>query len=858
MTAADTKRSILWALAVIYPNKNVIDTYAVPGQSGLIWMFSTAIFTFMIFQPCLLAPVFLRKWSGWVLILLTLLAAFCCAVPVWAQDKAAAPDVAEVLKQAQGQIDPIKKQLEKIGDAPLNDSALSSMREQALKTQSEVADAAAALAPKLKDVQERLAELGPADGATPEAPNISQQRTQLGKESSRLDSQIKLARLIGVEAEQAAEQLSKERRVRFQAQLGERTASIVSGTFWTDLTREWTRDSIRTQPLASELGGLLDAVSPAVWAGMAVAIALIIAVRLLAEELLLKAMTRFVAPGRLRRSLYAVAVVLMSAVACGLAAETLRSGLTWNQSPTGTMTDILAHVVVVSWFGGFVAGLGKALLAAHHASWRLIPMRDDVALALRWFPVVLALTISLGWFIQGMFAIVYASLALTVAFNCIVSLVTSIAMGVAMVRSRRRYATETDATQRSNQMTIPGWLNLLINLVGIALLVSQIALVLGYVALGAVIVQQLVWICLVLLSAYLLAVVIDDSCTVMLIAIKRQNGQEDDRAYPAIRSQLVVLASGLGRVLIALLALALLMAPFGGGPTEWLHNFSFLYSGVTVGEVQIRPTSILIALAVLLLGFALVKMLQKWLTDQYLPTTRMDAGMRASASALFGYAGYVLASALTLSALGFGLERVAWIASALSVGIGFGLQAIVQNFVSGLILLAERPVRVGDWVSLDGAEGDIRRINVRATEIQLWDRSTMIVPNSEFITKVVRNVTHASPIGRVLIRLALPVGTDPSKVRDIILAGYQANEDVLEEPRPDVMLDSIEASGLIFIAIGYVNSPRMVARVRSALLFAILQQLHDADIALVAPATMMLKEVAAQAQNKTLMEGGPE
>src|SRR5690606_30720465 len=118
---------------------------------------------------------------------------------------------------------------------------------------------------------------------------------------------------------------------------------------------------------------------------------------------------------------------------------------------------------------------------------------------------------------------------------------------------------------------------------------------------------------------------------------------------------------------------------------------------------------------------------------------------------LFGYAGQVLIVALALSALGVGLERVAWIASALSVGIGFGLQAIVQNFVSGLIMLAERPVKVGDWVTLGGVEGDIRRINVRATEIQMFDRSTVIVPNSEFITKVVRNVTHASPLSRVQV-----------------------------------------------------------------------------------------------------------
>src|SRR5690606_7483740 len=127
-------------------------------------------------------------------------------------------------------------------------------------------------------------------------------------------------------------------------------------------------------------------------------------------------------------------------------------------------------------------------------------------------------------------------------------------------------------------------------------------------------------------------------------------------------------------------------------------------------------------------------------------------GMQVSASTLFGYAGGIVAVALAMSAAGIGLERIAWVASALSVGIGFGLQAVVQNFVSGLILLAGRPVKVGDWVSLGGVEGDIRRINVRATEIQMGDRSTVIVPNSEFITKVVRNVTMARPLGVVQVR----------------------------------------------------------------------------------------------------------
>ena len=155
-------------------------------------------------------------------------------------------------------------------------------------------------------------------------------------------------------------------------------------------------------------------------------------------------------------------------------------------------------------------------------------------------------------------------------------------------------------------------------------------------------------------------------------------------------------------------------------------------------------------------------MLKRWLSNRYLPTTELDPGMQLSAVTLFGYAGFVVAVALALSAAGIGLERVAWIASALSVGIGFGLQAIVQNFVSGLILLAERPVQVGDWVSLGGVEGDILRINVRATEIQMSDRSTVIVPNSEFITKTVRNVTRSSPLGLVQIKLPMPCRRTPN------------------------------------------------------------------------------------------------
>ena len=210
--------------------------------------------------------------------------------------------------------------------------------------------------------------------------------------------------------------------------------------------------------------------------------------------------------------------------------------------------------------------------------------------------------------------------------------------------------------------------------------------------------------------------------------------------------------------------------------------------------------------------------------------------MRTSVTTLLGYAGGVMVVALALSAVGIGVERIAWVASALSVGIGFGLQAIVQNFISGLILLAERPVKVGDWVVLGGMEGDVKRINVRATEIRLGDRSTLIVPNSEFITKSVRNMTLANAEGRVQIRLPMPLTTDASQVRNVMMEAFSQHEGVLNAPAASVQLDGIDNGYLVFIGTAFVQGPRAVGGVRSDLLFTILDGLKAANLPLATPA----------------------
>ncbi|WP_370635983.1 DUF3772 domain-containing protein [Paralcaligenes sp. KSB-10] len=754
---------------------------------------------------------------------------------------AAAVDVGAVLDGARAQIDRVQKSLKD----PLDDAELVQLRAAVLDAQTKAKAAAASIEPQLTSVQARLAELGEPAAGAPEAPDVAAQRTQLSKGSSKLDSQLKLARLLTVEADQATEQIQTLRRSQFQARLGERTTSVLAQPFWTELVAEWPRDARRLTPLGAELAELAGSAPTGVWVGVLLAIVVVLGLRLWAGRLLMQLTTSRVPPGRLRRSLYAAVQVLLAVAVPGLITGLLRVGIDWTGSPSDSLAALFGWLIGLVCFGGLVAGLGQALLAADRPSWRLPPMLDTVALGLRWIPLALAVVIVVGWSVQHLAALVNASLITTVAFDCVIGLLINATVGAGLIRASRLRKQFLQKPEKSEVLANPLWLTALVSLTWLALAVSVVCLLVGYVAFGSFVARQVIWIATVLSSAYLLTVLIEDGCTSLLAAVKRNAGDENAvRPMTRARSQAVVLLSGLGRLVVVLFTLMLLLVPLGEGPSEWLSRADQLYTGISIGEAQIRPTAVLLAILVLVFGFGSVKVLQRWLVGRYLPTTSLDPGMRVSAATLSGYAGYVLIVALALSAAGIGLERVAWIASALSVGIGFGLQAVVQNFVSGLILLAERPVKVGDWVSLGGIEGDIRRINVRATEIQMGDRSTVIVPNSEFITKIVRNVTHANPIGRVQIKLPMPVTTDAELARGLILAAFHDHAEVLEQPAPNVLLEGIEAQGLMFSATGYVGSPRSASGVRSDLLFDVLKRLRDAGLSLSNPPTMLLAEAA--------------
>lgn len=779
------------------------------------------------------------------------------ALPSHAQEPAPPAAPAEpTLETLRAEFDKLPKTLE--GNATLDiDEVLAPARTVGEQAQRFV-DARTG---QLADLNAQLGELGepPAAGAPPEDADITRRRAALLRERNALDADIRLARLLAVDAQQRAKELLGQRRAQLEAELTLRGPSPLGSTFWTQLSASWPEDRARLAALARELDtSLRPAAEPPhrtqFVLRMALAVGLFIGLNLALERLLVGLAQRLLPAGRLRRSLLVGATVLANMLVFFVAAMVVNSAFRAAGDLSATARSFVDGTLTVVLVMTLVASLGRALLSNARPSWRLPPMDDALARRLAPFPWCMAAAVGLVSLPQLLTALTEPGMPLLLAVNSFNALVLTAAILLMLTRlrgprARRRAAADDDTQAKAGEpaerparsFQPPMWLGLLLGVVSVALVAVWAMVALGYATLADVTAAQLTWALIVGMAFYVLFKLADDLCVALLSSrgTLAQLVQRTLGLAPRVLDQLSTVLSLLLRVALFVLMLVALRAPFGTGPTEVFERANALGDGLTIGEFQLVPSSILGAVAVLAGGLVLLRLGKRWLTERFLPHTAIEPEMRGSIVTLLGYAGGVVVVASALSALGIGINRIAWIASALSVGIGFGLQAIVQNFISGLILLAERPVKVGDWVMLDTVEGDVKRINVRATEIQLGDRSTLIVPNSEFITKAVRNMTLANAEGRVLIRLPMPLDTDAQRVRELMLAACAGHPGVLASPAPSLTLEGVENGMLVFQAIAYVSGPRVAAGVKSELLFAMLDAFRSAGLPMARPTMVM-------------------
>ena len=281
---------------------------------------------------------------------------------------------------------------------------------------------------------------------------------------------------------------------------------------------------------------------------------------------------------------------------------------------------------------------------------------------------------------------------------------------------------------------------------------------------------------------------------------------------------------------VTLVALPVFALVWGARPSEIVDFWTKLSQGVTLGGIRLSASAILTLVVVFALGSGLIRLIQTILRGTVLPRTRLDAGGKNAVLAGVGYVGFAVAGLVAVSAAGLNLSSLAIVAGALSVGIGFGLQNVVSNFVSGIILLVERPVKEGDWIEVGGFSGYVKGINVRSTEIQTFDRASVILPNSDLVAGTVLNRTHTGMSGRLQVPISVTYDADPRLVEAILIEIAEQHPLILEDPAPRVLFLALGADTMDFELRCWLRDVNFSLSARSDLNFEIIERFRAEGI----------------------------
>lgn len=696
------------------------------------------------------------------------------------------------------QLDRIATRAEQASLLPVEIDAL---REQAADVRTAAAAAANLARGDLADTRKLLAplEAKPASDAVPESDAVKAERERLTEQAAVSEGRVKQCEVVIARADQLIERLTKLRGEVMLLTLLRRDASPLSRDVWSKLGPE-LGTSLQTLSTATSawLGAGLqfqdrDLAALGGWA--------ILTILLWAGGRLLR--RRFgrgeaAEPGQRDRTVTAaidgVGLVLVPILAVWLIGKLLAA--TMPPSPIDVLLpELISRVITVL----LVVGLTATALSPHRPAWRILPFTNQSALelsqALRRLMAV-ALTVDFIYVALtrsgGETGAVSAVGALVLA--TVVSLFTLPALA-----NRAWHAAQPEGEERSS-MIGGTWWSVARLLLSVVVLSSILFALFGYATLAAQLHNAIYFTCLLIAVALLLHRLIGDLLEEAAAAdtpsgrwVRQRLGLPADAT---LRGQhLVMLVVDL--VLLALLAV-LIPAAWGVDTDAILNGAGQLVRGVRIGGVTISLGNIGIAIAAFVVCILLAGLIRRIVRDRVLPTVDAPMALRQSIDAGLNYVGVIVAILIGIGALGIDFTNLAIVLGALSVGIGLGLQNIANNVISGVFLLVERPIKAGDWVTVGGHEGFVRRINIRATEVETFQRTHVLVPNSLFLQNPVVNRTYSDTSSRVEIKLTVGLGTDVAAMEGLLREAALGHPRVLRVPAPIVRFIQITTSGLDF------------------------------------------------------------
>ena len=684
------------------------------------------------------------------------------------------------------------------------------------------------LEPRAKEAEDRLKELGPAPAkdAPAESAEIAGQRKELTDEFNDIDGELKQARVLTVKTDQLGDRVAQKRHALYANELFARSASILDPSFWTEVYRAL---SIELRSIEALVDAWSEHHTRPRWAGAALIIVVIIAIVIVLTRWWLPRLIGEPSNTRSAKAWAALWVFIWFAIRTPLAGFAALLALTTFGLLTVRLEQIAQGVVAGMAAAAFGHGVARGLLAPEHPHRRLVQEDDETALCfynhLLWASRALGVLIVL----QVIHKTLFAPLVITVATNALFAATTAAFLVHLVLRLG------TIKKNRGEALVAASWAHPLGLLMAVLI---GIALVAGYAGVAAFISLRVIVAAAVFGALFLLLVITQT----LFASINEQTpkGQmlaESLGIDPRTLGLSGALLSALIRVILIATSFLLIIGPWEVSTADLFDTVRNIPFGFKIGEIRVSFQAILAAILVLVLLLVLMRIIQRWLERELLPRTGLEPSLQLSIVTIFGYVGAITAIALALSGLGFDLQKIALIAGALSVGIGFGLQSIVSNFVSGLILLTERPIRVGDSIVVKGEEGWVRRVRVRATEIETFDRASVIIPNSEFITGVVKNWTRANRLGRIVVKVGVSYETDPDRVRDILTDIANAHPQIVQTPPPAAYLVAFGETQLEFELRCVVAEVEKGLSVRSELHYAIIQKFREAGIGRFGPKT---------------------